>query len=178
MSLTLKTKIDAIKNVCPTIEDFLKKGFDQDYAEQISSDFSISIKPNAVFLENAVLLEQFNKNVNFKNFSFLGFTLKNHEDHKDFVSIGFRDSELLIVIKETNEIALLDEENFEIMNYISKDFESFLDLISILVSYDKVGFLGDSYTSEIKSETLNKVREILSDQKYFSFFSETIVGIK
>ncbi|MDR6763975.1 putative restriction endonuclease [Flavobacterium sp. 2755] len=123
-------------------------------------------------------MEQFNTNVNFKNFSFFGFTLKNHEDHKDFVSIGFRDSELLIVIKETNEIALLDGESFEVVNYISKDFESFLDLISILVSYDKIGFLGDSYTSEIKSETLTKIKESLSVQKYFSFFSEKIVEIK
>lgn len=80
------------------------------------------------------------------------------------------------MIKETKEVVLLAEDRLEIIYYISQNFEKLLDLLPILISYEKIGFLGERYTTEIKNQTLKQIKELLLEKKYFSFFSESIIG--
>lgn len=83
------------------------------------------------------------------------------EEYEDFYKIGDIESDLLILIKSTEEIAILDHEHFEIRYYISENFDVFLDLIPILISYDKLGYLGKEYTTAIKNKTLEEIKKIL-----------------
>lgn len=169
----VKSKIVAIQNVIPSINEFLEKGFDKDYATQILADYSIILNENIILESKISFLDFFNKNVKL-NLSFFGFSLSEQEDFEDFTVIGNRDSDSIIVIKKTNEIALFDQYNSEILGYLAEDFEMFLDLIPVLISYDKLGYLGEEYSTSLKKNTLKKLKEILKSKKYYSFFDQSI----
>lgn len=169
----LKNKIAAIQNVIPTLNDFLEKGFDKDYATQISADYSINLKEDFIIDSTFSYLDFFNYNVKM-NLCFLGFQLLEQENYQDFTVIGNRDSDLLILIKKTNEIAIYDQYSSDIIAYIAKDFEMFLNLLPVLISYDKVGFLGEEYSTNLKKNTFDKIEEVLKSKKYYSFFNQII----
>ena len=168
----LKTKIDQIKNEIPSLKDFHQAGFDLDYANDIIKDFTIDLI-NEVPDNNNVTIKLFNDYVNFKTFSVFGFNFIEYEEYEDFYHIGFLDVDYIISIKATNEIAILNSENSEIEAFISKDFNSFLELMPVLVGYDKIGYLGGNYTPLIKSNTLEEIKQILSMEKYYSFFIQS-----
>lgn len=170
----LKSKINKIIDACPGINDFLDEGFDLEYAKEISNDFKIRLKDNFNGNVNDDLATLFKKNVEYKNFSFFGFTLNEFEEHKDFIHIGNQDVNLLVVIKKTQKVALLDFNTFDIIAYISNDFIEFLDIISILVAYSKIGYLGKTYTDEIKEKTLSELEKIPLNKEILSYYSKSI----
>lgn len=170
----LKSKITKIIDACPSIKDFLDEGFDLEYAKEINSDFEIRLKDNFNGNINDDLATLFKKNVEYKNFSFFGFTLNEFEEHKDFIHIGNQDVNLLIVIKKTQKVALLDFNTLEIIPYVLNDFIEFLDIISILVAYSKIGYLGKTYTSEIKEKTLYELEKIPLNKEIHSYYRNSI----
>jgi hypothetical protein len=169
----LKEKIEQIKKSCPTIEDFIKKGFDKEYSEEIANDFRIELN-NEVSHENGELFELFNINVNFKNFCVFGFKFIQYEEYQEFFHIGFLEADYIIFIKSTKEIAVLDYMSSEINFFLAKKFDVFLDLLPILIDYDKIGYLGENYTNQIKEETIIEIKVLLEDRKYYSFFEQRL----
>jgi hypothetical protein len=174
----LEQKIAKINSVTPKLDDFLQNGFDKDYTQAFISDYILEYKKECNETE-VELFELFKLNVQYKRFSIFGsMMLTEFEEYEDFYEIGNLESDLLILIKSTKEIAILDHERFEIRNYISENFEVFLDLIPVLISYDKLGYLGKEYSTDIKNKTLGEIKKILKSEKYYSFFSYTLMGEK
>lgn len=174
----LEQKIAKINSVTPKLDDFLQNGFDINYAQAFISDYILEYKKecNETQIE---LFELFKLNVKYKRFSIIGnIMLTEIEEYEDFYKIGDIESDLLILIKSTEEIAILDHEHFEIRHHISENFEVFLDLIPILISYNKIGYLGQEYTIEIKIKTLEEIKKLLKSEKYYSFFSFSLMGEK
>ena len=173
MKELLISKIKNIQNVAPTIDDFLNRDFDMDYAKEISKDFTICLKDNIQEVPNKSLTELFNQNVKFKGFNFFGFYFCEFVEYKDVIQIGNRDSDIIIIIKQTDEIALLNTDTNEIISFLAKNFAELLDIIPILISYDKIGFLGETYTDEIKKQTLADLKKCL-EKKYIKFYEFTL----
>ncbi|UPQ77816.1 hypothetical protein M0M57_09250 [Flavobacterium azooxidireducens] len=172
----LEQKIAKINSVTPKLDDFLQNGFDINYAQAFISDYILEYKKQCNETE-VELFELFKLNVQYKRFSIIGnIMLTEIEEYEDFYKIGHHESDLIILIKSTEEIAILDHEDFEIREFISENFEVFLDLIPILISYDKLGYLGKEYTTDIKNKTLEEVKKILKSEKYYSFFSYSLMG--
>ena len=169
----LKAKIEKIVNACPTTNDFINEGFDLDYAKAISSDFNIGLKNNLEVGINDDLATLFNKNGEFRNFSFFGLSLNDFEEYEEFTTIGSQDVDFIAILKKTGEVVLVNEDPFEIAFYLANSFGEFLDIIPILVSYTKVGFLGGEYTPEFKKEITNSLENILQT-KYFNFYKNRI----
>ncbi|WP_396148964.1 hypothetical protein [Flavobacterium sp.] len=173
----LEQKIAKINSLIPKLDDFLQNGFDNDYAQAFISDYILEFKKECNETE-IELFELFKLNVKYKRFSIFGsMMLTEFEEYEEFYKIGNLESDLLILIKSTKEIAILDHEHFEIRDYISKNFEVFLDLIPVLISYDKLGYLGEKYTIDIKVKTLKEIKKILKSEKYYSFFSYSLMGV-
>jgi len=173
MKELLISKIKNIQIVAPTIDDFLNRDFDMDYAKEISKDFTICLKDSIQEGPNKSLTELFNQNVKFIGFTFFGFYFCEFEEYEDFIQIGNRDSDIIIIIKQTDEIALLNTETNEIISFLAKNFVELLDIIPILISYDKIGILGETYTDEIKKQTLANLKKSL-EKKYFKFYEFTL----
>lgn len=172
----LEQKIAKINSVTPKLDDFLQNGFDKDYAQAFISDYILEYKKQCNETE-VELFELFKLNVQYKRFSIIGnIMLTEIEEYEDFYKIGNLENDLLILIKSTKEIAILDHEHFEIRDYISKNFEVFLDLIPILISYDKLGYLGEKYTMALKIKTIEEIKKVLKNEKYYSFFSYSLMG--
>jgi hypothetical protein len=171
----LQQKLTLIKEASPTKEDFLNSGFDLNYATAIAQQYHFEFnEANNHSAES--LFELYRMTVSSRQFSVFGLSLCEVEEEEDFYQIGNSDADLLILIKATQEIALLDIENGEIIAYIAKDFAMFLDLLPLLVLYDKIGYLGQKYTAEVKNKTVEKIIQLIVDPKYYSFFSFSING--
>ncbi|RXR35548.1 hypothetical protein EQG68_01225 [Flavobacterium piscinae] len=172
----LEQKIAIINSVTPNLDDFLQNGFDNDYAQAFISEYILEYKKQCNETE-VELFELFKLNVRYKRFSIIGnLMLTEIVEYEDFYKIGNLERDFLILIKSTEEIAIIDHENFEIRYYISENFEVFLDLIPVLISYDKLGYLGVKYTMDIKIKTLEKIKKIVKSEKYYFFFSYSLMG--
>lgn len=171
----LQRKLTAIKEASPTINDFLINGFDLKYASDILNLYKFEFEGNTDYSVSN-LFELYRMSVKCNSFSVFGLSLSEVQEYDEFYQIGSRESDPIILLKSTNEVAILDIENYEIIYYISKDFEMFLDLLPILILYDKIGYLGQKYNLEIKNITLEKIINLLVDAKYYTFFSFSING--
>lgn len=172
-TLNFKNKLTIIDKSCPHLDDFLIKGFDKEYAETFVRMFKLNLKHEKIIPYDS-LFEMFRHNINFSDFAVLGFDFIDFIEFDDFYQLGTIDVDLLVLLKSTNEIAIIDFYNFEISSLVSDSFDSFINLLPILISYDKIGFLGGSYTDEIKNQIKISIKNIISDSKYYSYFINII----
>jgi hypothetical protein len=177
---SLQNKISKIYNVSPNVNDFLNKGFDMKYSLAMEKNYKIefTIPENIYELDFSTYYKNF---IKFNSFTVFGLRLhqmEESEEFEDFYVIGRRESDLIILFKSTNEIAIFDKYNEEILYYIAKNLEMLFDLLPILIEYDKIGYLDQKYTEEIKNETLSKIKDLITEKKFYSFYKYSITGEK
>lgn len=165
--------INNIKKASPTVDDFLASGFDIGYAESISNEFAIHLK-NEFNESSQNFISLFNKNVEFEGFSFFGFFLTEFEEYDNFIHLGNQDVDLLVALKADSEIALINGETFEVISYLAKDFEELIKIIPSLISYDKKGYLGETYTQETKNTLIADLIFLGMNKKYLKFYQQRL----
>ncbi len=169
--LPLEEKINAIIEATPKESEFLERGFDKAYSKEILNDYTIKIFKEID--QTSDLLKQFRESVIYKGFSVFGFWFTEITDSEKFTQIGSLDTDLIVVLKKTAEVVLIEKYSEKIVGYLAKDFSTFLDLLPELINYDKIGFLGENYTIEIKESLKEKLSE-LNEDKYYSFYKNRI----
>ncbi len=167
-------KMNEIKSQIPVVKDFVNKGFDDDYANAILNEYQFELCNDVKGQNQSSFLSQLINNVKFNNFTFFGLSLSEFKEYEDYVLIGFRDVENLIILKETGEVALVDELFSDILYLISPNIETFIDIIPVLIKYDLMGYFGEKYTVEKKMKTYAELETLISDDKYLFFYKYSL----
>ncbi len=170
--------IGKISNVVPTTLDIKNNIEDCSDEDALAIKEMFSLKMKHKFIERNDFLQNFVVNVNSKTFQCFGFSfIPKLETDDKYNYFGRLDSYFLAEDKLNSEILIVDRyDSFPKKKYtIAPNFKSFLELLPILLEYDKYGYIGVSYTDSKKKEVLSKIKNHLHKRKYYSFFKESII---
>lgn len=157
--------------VQPTLDDFLKAGYDLKTSKDLFKKFDIKFKESS-YLELNNLFDDFFKNFNIKGFSPGNWSFE-QEPYKvdNFIVFATDDIDLLAQDLYTNEIKLFDFFDYSKVTFIAPNFKTFLDVVIIEIEYDKVGYLNQDFTKEMRITYKEKLKTILKNNKFLDYFS-------
>lgn len=98
---------------------------------------------------------------------------KSIKENEEFFIFGGRDTDMLVVDKKTLEIKFLTEDD-ELLHVLARTFSDYLSIFVALSEFSIKGFFGHSISDEEGDDVLKKCKEIVKDDKYFSFYEELL----
>jgi hypothetical protein len=98
---------------------------------------------------------------------------KKINDIEEYLSFGGRDTDMLVVDKETGEVKLFTEDG-ELLHILSSTFSDYLSIFVAFSEFSIKGFFGHTMTDEDADRLLEKCKEIVVDSRYFSFYEELL----
>lgn len=163
-----------LQDCIPSIEDLEMAGYDSEVAETLRNDFVISLKGNSI-VNTKSTVNSFFQSFNTRGFCVFNISfLKDLEIHMEYIRFGRMNDFDLIIVNETKEVILYDSITDDVISKISESFEDFINIIPLLINYEKRGYLNLPYSRDIKDILIIELKRILKHEEYYKYFFQTI----